>query len=60
MREYTYTVVFEEENGTGYHAFCPVLPGCHTQGETLAEAMENIKDAIHLYTKITNYFLDNL
>lgn len=27
----------------------PSLPGCHTQGETKAEALEMIKDAITLY-----------
>jgi predicted RNase H-like HicB family nuclease len=25
------------------------LPGCHSQGETLEEAIENIKDAITTY-----------
>ena len=27
----------------------PALPGCHTQGDTLAEVMENAKEAINLY-----------
>jgi len=27
----------------------PSLPGCLTQGETRAEALENIKEAIELY-----------
>ena len=27
----------------------PALPGCHTQGDTLAEVMENVKEAIDLY-----------
>lgn len=30
----------------GYVAECPELPGCFSQGETLAEARRNIKDAI--------------
>ncbi len=25
---------------------CPALPGCHSQGETIEEAIENIKEAI--------------
>jgi len=25
------------------------LPGCHTQGETIEETIENIKEAIELY-----------
>jgi len=30
----------------GYDAHCPVFPVCHSQGDTLEEAIENIKDAI--------------
>jgi predicted RNase H-like HicB family nuclease len=32
----------------GYHVFCPVLPGCHTQGETIDEGIRNIREAIQL------------
>jgi len=44
-----YTVVLEHEEDGGYHAFCPALPGCHSQGQTLDEAMANIGEAIELY-----------
>ena len=33
----------------GYDAHCPVLSGRHSQGDTLNEAIENIKDAINTY-----------
>jgi predicted RNase H-like HicB family nuclease len=33
----------------GYSVFCPGLPGCWSQGDTEAEAMENIQDAIQEY-----------
>ncbi|UCD83477.1 MAG: type II toxin-antitoxin system HicB family antitoxin [Deltaproteobacteria bacterium] len=33
----------------GYDVHCPLLPGCASQGETEAEAIENIKDAIKEY-----------
>ncbi len=36
----------------GYDVHCPVLPGCHSQGETLEEALENIKDAINTYLEM--------
>ena len=36
----------------GYDAHCPILPGCHTQGETLKEALANIKDAIKTYLEM--------
>ena len=33
----------------GYAIWCPSLPSCWSQGETEAEALENIKDAIQAY-----------
>ena len=29
------------------------LPGCHTQGKTMDELLENTKEAINLYLKAT-------
>lgn len=34
------------ESEEGFAASCPQLRGCHSQGETIDEALENIKDAI--------------
>jgi predicted RNase H-like HicB family nuclease len=31
---------------------CPELPGCHSQGATVEEAMENIRDAIEGYLSL--------
>jgi predicted RNase H-like HicB family nuclease len=47
MRDFD-VVLLEDETG-GYVAIVPSLPGCHTQGDTLAEVMENVKEAINLY-----------
>jgi len=47
MREFD-VVLLEDETG-GYVAIVPALPGCHTQGDTLTEIMENVKEAIDLY-----------
>jgi len=33
----------------GYSVWVPGLPGCWSQGQTEAEALENIKDAIEAY-----------
>ena len=33
-------------------ASCPSLPGCHSQGKTRDEALENIKEAIDLYIEV--------
>ncbi len=42
-------VIEHDENG--YYAYCPELPGCHTQGATLETAIERIKEAIDLYVE---------
>jgi predicted RNase H-like HicB family nuclease len=44
-----FDVVILEDETSGYVAFVPALPGCHTQGDTLEELMKNIKEAIELY-----------
>ena len=36
----------------GYDVHCALLPGCHSQGGTLGEALENIKDAIRTYLEM--------
>ncbi|MCW3998626.1 MAG: type II toxin-antitoxin system HicB family antitoxin [Candidatus Bathyarchaeota archaeon] len=41
-------VLLEDETG-GFVAMVPALPGCHTQGDSIAEVLENIKEAIDLY-----------
>ena len=43
-----FAVVEKDEDGY-YVASVPKLPGCHTQGDTLEELMENVKEAIELY-----------
>lgn len=46
---YEFDVVIIEDETGGYIAFVPALPGCHTQGDTLGELMDNAKEAIELY-----------
>lgn len=44
-----FTAVYEEiakEEGGGYVAYVEELPGAITQGETLDEARENLRDAV--------------
>ena len=47
MREFS--VVILEDEGGGYIAIAPELPGCHTQGDSLDEVVRNIREAIELY-----------
>jgi predicted RNase H-like HicB family nuclease len=44
-----YTVIFETQPDGGYHASCPALPGCHSEGDTLDDATANIREAIAVY-----------
>jgi predicted RNase H-like HicB family nuclease len=45
---YKVSIVIEKDDN-GYYVYCPELEGCHTQGDTIEEAMDNIKEAIELY-----------
>ena len=49
MASIHYTTILEREEDGGYHAFVPALKGCHSQGDTLEDAMENVREAIELY-----------
>ncbi len=44
-----YTVILEQESDGGYVASVPALPGCVTQGDTRAEVLRNVLEAIALY-----------
>lgn len=52
MTKYLVTTEIDEDGFVV--ASCPSLPGCHTQGRTLEEALENIKDAIEIYVEHTD------
>lgn len=44
-----FKVVLEKESEGGFSVFVPSLPGCATQGETMKEAITNIREALELY-----------
>lgn len=45
----TVRVLLERSSEGGYTVSVPALPGCISEGQTRAEALRNIKEAIHLY-----------
>jgi len=49
VASFQYTVILEREPDGGYHVFCPALKGCHSQGDTLDQAQQNIEEAIAAY-----------
>ena len=53
-----YPVVIEQSD-EGFSVSCPGLPGCWSQGETEAEALENVKDAIREYMLARADFFKN-
>jgi predicted RNase H-like HicB family nuclease len=50
-----FNIILEEdfEDG-GYIVHCPALKGCWSQGDTIEEALQNIKEAIAGYLKTLN------
>jgi len=46
-------VVFEKQLEGGYTVYAPALPGCISEGETKAEALKNIREAVSLYLEET-------
>ena len=51
MKDYAFTVVIERDEDGRYIAICPALQGCYTEGETEAEALALIEDAIRLHVQ---------
>lgn len=43
---YIYPVIIEPAEEAGYFASCPVLQGCHAEGETYGVALDNLREVI--------------
>ena len=44
--EYTFKVIVEECEEGGYYAECPAFQGCHVEGETYEELMNELRRVI--------------
>ena len=44
-----FKVIIEASEDSGYTVYVPSLPGCISEGETVEEAMANIREAIELF-----------
>jgi len=49
-----FTVVLSPETDGGYSVVCPAVPGCVSQGDSLDEALANIREAILLCLEVRN------
>ena len=47
-----FTVVLSPEADGGYSVVCPAVPGCVSQGDSLDEALANIREAILLCLEV--------
>ena len=56
MRKFEYTVVIHKAEEGGYWAEVPSLEGCFSQGETIEETLENVKDAIAAHLEALKHF----
>jgi hypothetical protein len=45
----TFKVVLEPSEEGGYTVYVPALPSCVSEGDTIEEAPQNIREAIQLY-----------
>lgn len=44
MTQYKLPVEIEPLDEGGYLAICPLIQGCHAQGETISEALDCLED----------------
>ena len=44
-------LVFEPQDEGGYHVYAPDLPGLHTQGDDMDDALANASEALALYVE---------
>ncbi|WP_375418985.1 type II toxin-antitoxin system HicB family antitoxin [uncultured Hymenobacter sp.] len=47
-----FTAVFEQAPEGGYAAYVAEIPGVNTQGETLAEARANLREALEMVLEV--------
>ena len=48
LNNLSFTAVFVEDSQGGYSAYVEDIPGANSQGETLEEAKENLKEALQM------------
>ena len=49
-----FSVLIEKDEEGGYVVSCPAIKGCHSQGDTVEEALRNIREAISGCLKTLN------
>jgi predicted RNase H-like HicB family nuclease len=44
--------VREKEDGPGYLAVCPAIRGCHAEGDSIGQAIDNLRDVARTLVEI--------
>ena len=47
-----YTIVIEKDEDGYYAGSVPSLPGCHTQGKSIDQLLERMKEAIEVWLEV--------
>ncbi len=47
-----YSVVIHSAEEGGFWVDVPALPGCYSQGESIEESLQNVREAIELYLEV--------
>jgi len=42
-------MILEREPDGGFHTYCAASPGCHSQGDSLDDTIENMREAVEAY-----------
>jgi predicted RNase H-like HicB family nuclease len=48
-KEYRFTVIIEPCEEGGYFAMCPAFPGCHVEGDTYEETLNEMRESINAF-----------
>jgi predicted RNase H-like HicB family nuclease len=52
MKQYVLPVEVEWQPEGVYYAECTLIPGCHVEGDTIPEALDNLQDAARVLLEI--------
>lgn len=52
MPRYILPVEIQPLEEGGYLAICPIIQGCHAEGKTIAEALDNIEDVAKILLEL--------
>ncbi len=55
-----YECVFEPQEDGGFTVTVPSLPGCISEGDTYAEALANVKEAIAAWIEVSREYGDDI